>query len=196
MNRKSERKRKKGALWQRVLLALIAVVIGLAVYTLNARRLVGDMMPMPFGVGMSVVLSGSMEPTLSVNDLVIVKAQEDYAVGDVVVYRDSGGLLVIHRIIERSGETVIAQGDANNASDDPFEASQIKGKMVASVPGVGAAVQIIGSPAGVAAILLAAGALFVLSCRKEREADDAEMDEIRAEIARLKNEIIGEEKQE
>ena len=49
---------------------LISLVLGGTAYSWNARRLAGNAMPMPFGVGLSVVLSGSMEPTLSVNDLI------------------------------------------------------------------------------------------------------------------------------
>ena len=58
-----------------IILGLLAVVIGLNVFSLNATRLAGDAVPMPFGFGGSVVLSGSMEPALSVGDLLIVRAQ-------------------------------------------------------------------------------------------------------------------------
>ena len=59
-----------------LLLAVLAAVFGINVYALNAARLAGNQVPMPFGVGASVVLSGSMEPTLSVGDLLLLK-QED-----------------------------------------------------------------------------------------------------------------------
>ena len=55
------------------LLFIISLMIGLRMYYWNSSSLVGNSMPMPFGYGASVVLSGSMEPALSVNDVVIVK---------------------------------------------------------------------------------------------------------------------------
>ena len=54
-----------------VLLVTLAALVGINVYALNASRLAGNQVPMPFGVGASVVLSGSMEPELSVGDLLL-----------------------------------------------------------------------------------------------------------------------------
>ena len=100
-----------------VLLAFVAVVVGVNVYLWNARSLMGNTMPMPFGYGASVVLSGSMEPALSVGDLLIVREQAHYEAGDIVVYQ-SGSMPVVHRIVSISEEGVITRGDANNANDD------------------------------------------------------------------------------
>ena len=47
-----------------VILGILAVVLGVNVFYLNASRLAGNEVPMPFGYGASVVLSGSMEPVL------------------------------------------------------------------------------------------------------------------------------------
>ena len=55
-------------------------------------------MPMPFGFGISAVLSGSMEPEYSTDDLVIVRSTDVYQIGAVVVYQD-GSTLIMHRII-------------------------------------------------------------------------------------------------
>ena len=172
--------------WPRLLLlAVMALTIGLSAYRLNARHLTGNAMPMPFGYGISVVLSGSMEPTLYANDLVVIKACDDYAVGDVIVYQD-GSILVIHRIIDRTGDLVQTQGDANNAADEPIEMSAIKGKLIYSLKGIGGVVRVIAAPTGTVSILAAAVLLLLLANRRENEADQAELDAIRAEIEELK----------
>ena len=186
--RRMDAKRRLGRIWQRVLLIVIALIIGVSLYSANARKLVGDPMPMPLGVGMSVVLSGSMEPVLHVDDLVIIKEQDSYEVGDVVVYRD-GSSLTIHRIIDLDGDTVITQGDANNVHDEPFTADKIKGKMVKVIHGAGRFVDTVRSPVCIGIVLAAAIGLFALSCRKEKSADDAKLDAIREELARLKEEL-------
>lgn len=170
-----------------LLLAMISLLIGSRLYSWNARTLVGNAMPMPFGYGLSVVLSGSMEPTLSVNDLVIVHAQDTYETGDIVVYQ-SGSILVIHRIIALEDGTAITQGDANNAADHPIVLSDIKGKAVAQVPMVGAVGLFLKTPAGFLLVLLAAVALFEVPNWKERKKAADERERIKEEIKRLKGE--------
>jgi signal peptidase len=170
-----------------LLLAIAATVIGLNVYMLNATRLGGDPVPMPFGVGAAVVLSGSMEPELSVGDLILVTAQPDYAVGDVVVYLD-GRTAVVHRIIQMDGDTVITQGDANNVPDGEITREQIKGKMAMRLPLIGHAVNVIKTPIGTLVILALAIYLLERSFHQKKQSDQQKLDEIRAEIERLKQE--------
>lgn len=168
-------------------LSLVAAFLGCNIYLWNAQSLTGNAMPMPFGVGAALVLSGSMEPTLSVDDLIFVKAQDGYEVGDVVVFQ-SGGSLVVHRIMEINGDMVITQGDANNAPDEEMELSRIRGEVVGCVENAGGIVRLLKSP--IVSIGLVAGAVFLLerSYRKEKQQDDDEMDKIKAEIRKLKEE--------
>jgi signal peptidase len=170
-----------------LLLLMLAVLLGLKFYAWNASNLVGNRLPMPFGYGASVVLSGSMEPVLSVNDLVILKETQDVAFGDVVVY-ESGGDLIIHRVLVVDGDTITTKGDANNVADEPFDRSCIRGKMIAVFPVIGGLARILKTPAGTVTLLAAAVLLIELSYRREREEDDDEIEEIKAEIRRLKEE--------
>ena len=142
-------------------------------------------MPMPFGVGLSVVLSGSMEPTLSVNDLVVVREADSYEVGDVVVYQD-GSSLVVHRIISVNGDEIITQGDANNKADEPITASAVKGKMMLSIPFVGAILQFIKTKVGFILIIVATIALFEVPHLRERKKAADEQEKIKEEIRKLK----------
>lgn len=182
--KKYKSKNYGGIIWQRMLLVFIALALGLSVYSVNAR-IAGEQLPMPLGYGTVIVLSGSMEPALSVDDLVIVRKCEAYAVGDVVVYQSENSM-IIHRLIAIDGELAVTQGDANNTADTPFPMTAIKGKMVGKLSGVGRAVDMIGSPAGVTIALLAAAWLLALSYKKDRAASEAEMDELKEEIEKLK----------
>lgn len=168
-----------------VLLAVISLLIGLKLYNWNAETLVGNAMPMPFGYGVSVVLSGSMEPELSVNDLVLVKGQDSYEVGDIVVYQDSRSL-VIHRIVSIDGDEIITQGDANNAADPPIREEDIKGKETFHIPFLGAVVRILKSPVGFIIVLILAIVLIELPYYKERKKVIYEQEKIKEEIRRLK----------
>ena len=183
---KQQKKRfSKKTVFRYIVFSFIGIVLGLFVYTQNAKGLLKDKIPMPFGYGMSVVLSGSMESRLSVDDLVIIKATDNYKVNDIVLFQD-GNSLVIHRIIEIDGDTVTTKGDANNTADEPINKSQIKGVLVYDIAGLGAMVNILKQPVSVFIILAAAFLLTEFSYRKEKDTDTEELDEIKKMIEELK----------
>lgn len=183
---KHQKKRfSKKTVFRYIVFSFIGIVLGLFVYTQNAKGLLKDKIPMPFGYGMSVVLSGSMESRLSVDDLVIIKATDNYKVNDIVLFQD-GNNLVIHRIIEIDGDTVTTKGDANNVADKPINKSQIKGVLVYDIAGLGAVINILKQPVSVFIILAAAFLLTEFSYRKEKDTDTEELDEIKKMIEELK----------
>ena len=170
-----------------LLLILCGGILGVNVYLINANNLVGDQLPMPFGYGAAVVLSGSMEPTLSVDDLILVKEQESYSLGDVVVFQDVGSL-VVHRIAHMEDDTIITQGDANNVSDAPIPFSAVKGRVILSIPYAGIIVNFIKTPVGTLCIIAAAIALVEIPRRREKRKDDEERQKILEEIKKLREE--------
>ena len=67
--------------------------------------------------------SGSMEPNISVGDMILVERTDDYAEmkeGDILVYQH-GNVVMVHRLIERAeqngGYYFKTQGDANESAD-------------------------------------------------------------------------------
>ncbi len=181
------KKNKYSALIRRTALAILGILLGLNVYLANAHNLAGNKLPMPFGVGMAVVLSGSMEPTLSVNDVIIVRESASYNIDDIVVY-DSGRELIVHKIVQKNGDTLITKGDANNIPDEPIRAEAVKGKVVLSIPYAGTAVKALRSPVGMIVIILTAVLLTEGSFRRKKESDENQIEEIKEEIRRLKAE--------
>lgn len=168
-------------------LCVLAAVIGINVYTFNASRLVGNAFPMPLGFGLSVVLSGSMEPELSTGDLLLVVAREEYKPDEVVVFLD-GRSAVVHRIIAMDGDTVTTQGDANNQADEPISTELICGKVVLAIPLIGYLVSVIKTPLGTLLILALAVWLLNRSFRRDQKEKTEQLDMIRAEIEKLKAE--------
>lgn len=171
-----------------LILSILAVAVGVNVFALNASRLAGNAVPMPFGVGASVVLSGSMEPALSVGDLLIVRAQKSYETGDIVIYQ-SGSMPVVHRIVSISDEAVITRGDANNANDEAFPITAIRGEVIAVIPLVGYAVWVLKSPVAVVIMLAAAVLLVEWSFRTGRTEKEAEKEKLKEEIRALMKEL-------
>ena len=170
-----------------ILIILCGAVLGINVYLTNASRLMGDSLPMPFGYGAAVVLSGSMEPEMFKGDLIVVKGLETYREKDIVVYQSKSSL-VVHRIISIDGDAVITQGDANNTPDDPISLSAIKGKVLFRVPYVGSVVNLIKTPIGTIGIIAIAILLIEIPRKNEKKKDDEEKQKILEEIARLKKE--------
>ena len=166
-------------------LVLLAVLIGVSIYSINASMLGGNALPMPFGFGMTVVLSGSMEPELSVDDLLIVTPSDTYEVGDVVVYQTQR-TAVVHRIVAINGDKIITRGDANNTDDDPIEKENIKGKVIFAIPFIGLIVNLIKTPFGTILLLGAAIWLLEASFKKEKDKKAEELAAIRREIEELK----------
>ena len=166
-------------------LVLLAVLIGVSIYSINASMLGGNALPMPFGFGMTVVLSGSMEPELSVDDLLIVTPSDTYEVGDVVVYQTQR-TAVVHRIVAINGDKIITRGDANNTDDDPITKENIKGKVIFAIPFIGLIVNLIKTPFGTILLLGVAIWLLEASFKKEKDKKAEELAAIRREIEELK----------
>ena len=170
-----------------VLLVFLSLVIGFGAYSCNAKSIAGNSLPMPLGFGVATVMSGSMEPELSIDDVIIVKSCDEYKVDDIVVFQD-GRSLTVHKIIAMNGDTVLTKGTANNTPDSPIKVSDIKGKVIFDVPKLGVAVNIAKSPAVTLLIIGAALLLLLRSYRKEDEQTNEDVEKIKAEIERLKAE--------
>ena len=168
-----------------ILVFITALILGFSLYNFNAQKLLGNKLPMPFGYGVSVVLSGSMEPTLKIDELVIVKETKNIEVNDVIVFQD-GDSLVIHRVIEMKDDgLIVTKGDANNAADEPIDIKNVKGVMVAHIPFVGLIINFLKQPVVVIILLILVFLLTETSFRKEKSKDIDEIEAIKLEIEKL-----------
>ena len=90
------------------------------------------------GYGVYTVVTGSMDPTLKVKDMILSKKvdPESLNIGDIVVYNGTegsfSGKIVTHRIIKKekrdNGLYFITKGDANQIEDKEINSNQILGK--------------------------------------------------------------------
>lgn len=127
---------------------LIGLVVGLALLVAVT------LLPTVVGFYPMVVLSGSMEPTIHVGDIAVVKKQAPYGlqIGDVVTYSTAGGNIT-HRIVgldvTPQGPFFLMRGDANLTPDSrAIPAQAIVGKVVYRVPRLGFLVSFANSTAG------------------------------------------------
>jgi signal peptidase len=121
-----------------------------------------------------VVSSGSMEPVLKVNDVLIVRdggSFDSLKVGDIIVFNrpEGGDRVIVHRIIEilqgNDGDRVIrTKGDANPSSipgtDFPITRDDYIGSVISVIPGVGLITKIISPPVNYIIIAIILAILF------------------------------------
>ncbi len=120
-------------------------------------------MPRVFGFASAVVISPSMEPEISVNDVVIVHTREEYHVKDVIMYLDTYGDYTTHRIIAETENGFILQGDNNDSPDSaPVTKDKIVGAVIIAIPHAGAVSEFVSSPVGALTIAAVGMAIIFL----------------------------------
>ena len=80
-----------------------------------------------FGFRVYRVISGSMQPTLQIGDIIIIRKEKEYHINDIITY-DTGLTTVTHRIKSIDNNGVVTKGDANDVNDDVFNVDKIVGK--------------------------------------------------------------------
>ena len=152
--------KKAKKIWDTATTVLVVLVVIFAIFLMGSRL-----------VGLQVfnVISGSMEPTYSVGDLLYVKAvdPDSVKVGDPITFVLNEDLVVAtHRVVEIDSENrrFTTKGDANASEDaSPVHFNNLIGVPVFSIPLLGYVSAYIQSPPGMyVAIALGAGLLAVV----------------------------------
>ncbi len=120
--------------------------------------------PLQFGgqAAYVIVNGNSMEPLYHRGDLVIIRSQPDYQIGDIVTYRHPQIGPVIHRIIGRKAERFVFKGDHNNFID-PYRPlrSELIGKSWIYLPKVGTVLSQLRTPLNMAILVAVAGGIIM-----------------------------------
>lgn len=131
-----------------ILVLLLLVGAFLVYYFVTSRIALKDPSKKP-DINIFTIVSGSMEPTIKVYDVVIdksVKNPEDIKVGDVITFIStssiSEGLLVTHRVqdikIVDGKYEFVTKGDFNGTADsDTAKFSNLVGKVIFKIPQLG-----------------------------------------------------------
>ncbi|SEF12615.1 signal peptidase I [Arthrobacter alpinus] len=109
--------------------------------------------PRMLGGDSLTVLSGSMEPTFSPGDIVVVKGLDeagvcaDVSVGSIVTFfpKPNEPTLITHRVVGKTIGTfddgthcrLVTQGDSNSSVDAPVSPAQVRGQFMFGVPQLG-----------------------------------------------------------
>lgn len=128
---------------------LIFIIFVVACYVIGIQRNLkkGNYEPPLYGA--YIIISPSMEPTIKVNDAVIVKKRDASKIkkGDVITFISSDsrtkGITITHRVIEvlkdSEGKNLFrTKGDNNNVADPSLvKPEDLTGKVIMKIPKIG-----------------------------------------------------------
>ena len=168
--------------WNTVSTVLVVIIVALAVFLMGSRLL---------GYRVFNVVSGSMEPTYSVGDLIYVKEVDTskIEIGDAITFVLNDDLVVAtHRVVAIDAEQqhFYTKGDANaDADKNPVHFKNVVGVPQFSIPLLGYVSDFIQNPpgmyitVGVGILLIVAVFLpdaFVKDKKKEKDDENKESD--------------------
>ena len=134
---------------------IIIVLAALALYLIVPRVL---------GMKTFAVLSGSMEPEISVGSVVVTKdiEPEKITAGQIITYSLDGDTMVTHRVVknDKIKKQLTMKGDANMVEDaNPVSYDRVVGHAISKLPYAGYVVIYLKTPIGIACVC---GLLFIL----------------------------------
>lgn len=200
MNQENKRKLSASGIVGVVLCAVFIPIILINIILIAGSYINPGELPGVLGIKPAVVLSGSMEPTIQVGDLIFIRSADPAALqeGDVICYLSSGKAIT-HRIVgvaqgEDGRPRYVTQGDANNAADRlAVSTDQVQGVWKgARVPGLGSAILFMQTTTGMILFIICPLLLFFIwDIWRRRRLDKAEADRtarLEAELAALREE--------
>ncbi len=162
-----------------ILIGILTLAILSNSYVMIMRKVRPGSQPAIFGYSVALVVSGSMEPAVCVDDIIIIKNQKSYKKNDIISF-SNGKSLYTHRIVEITTEGFVTKGDANNAADDVLvKEAEVSGKVIYVIPRIGSIVYFLRSPLGIMLIILFIfGTLLMPDKINKKENDDETTAEI------------------
>ena len=82
-----------------------------------------------FGYCFFIVKSGSMEPEILKDELIVTKEMDTYNKNEIITFFYDE-IVITHRIIEKNNNEFITKGDFNNEIDFPITSQNILGKVL------------------------------------------------------------------
>lgn len=130
---KKESKIKKYASYILSIICLVlCIIITVEVISANTQ----GRPPRVFGVSVSYVPTESMEPKIKAGEYVMyTKASfDDVNEDDIIIYKNSNDMFIIHRVIEKNSNFLIAKGDNNPVEDtENVTPDMVYGKYVMTI---------------------------------------------------------------
>ena len=145
------------------------------------------------GIYMFNIVSESMEPTLKINDVVVVKKCEATQLqkGDIITFQQDGRT-ISHRILDITKDKNIikfrTKGDNNEIPDsDLVPESQVYGKVVFSIKKIGNIISYIQNIRGLINIVFFVIIVYILVSLRDKQKNTRKMKRKKYEIKKIRD---------
>ena len=121
-----------------ILIVFVLMLLILVIYSIIQINVFNKSYVNLFGYTALQVKTGSMEDTIHVNDIVVVKIlknKNEIKSNDIISYKEED-YIITHRVIEVTEDKIITKGDANNTEDNPITKDAVIGKVTKIVPNI------------------------------------------------------------
>ena len=135
------------------LTAILLIILIVLLYFFAELKIFGKKYINCFGYTIFQVITGSMEDTIKINDIVIVKIGSDFNENDIITFKSDENFIT-HRVIKYSEDEIITKGDNNNAEDSPIKKEDVVGKVVYIISNVNVWMNVLKTPEVIIAIVV------------------------------------------
>ena len=136
-----------------ILIFIITLLVFLSLYNMISIKVLHKNQNNIFGITIFKIISGSMEPTINVNDLIVVSQTDQIKENDIVTYRENDDFIT-HRVIKIEGDILTTKGDSNNSTDTKINKSRIVGKVILVIPKGGIIREILVKPQVIISVVI------------------------------------------
>ena len=154
-------------------LGMLLIINLIMLYQTNVKK---EEIPRIGNISVFNIVSESMEKTINVNDLIVIKKckQEELQKGDIITYKKKDGSIVTHRIIKINKEAgqnlYTTKGDNNEIEDEEkIKHEQIFGKYLIRIKGVGKIAQRLQKSNGLISVALIIIIFVILKNGKDKK---------------------------
>lgn len=165
-----------------VLTGIVLMAILVLLYGKIEMQISGKNYSNYFGYTLFKVTTGSMGNAIKIDDVIIVKIGDTYNVNDIITYYEDKSFIT-HRVVKIDNNFLTTKGDANNSDDTPIVKTQVIGKVVHIISGLGIWQKVFSTPQIIISILVTLLLFdFSFSLKNKRELEKTkklELDKIK-----------------
>ena len=154
-----------------ILTGVVLLAILVLLYGKIEMQISGNNYSNYFGYTLFKVTTGSMGNAVKIDDVIIVKIGDTYKVNDIITYYEDKSFIT-HRVVKIDNNFLTTKGDANNSEDTPIAKTQVVGRVIHKISGLGIWQKVFSTPQILISIfvtLLLFDFAFSLKNKKELE---------------------------
>lgn len=151
-----------------LLIVILLFVAAIVIYSFVQIDIQGKEYCNIFGYSIFQIETGSMSPTIEIEDIIIVKLGNDNLTQEDIVTFKQDGNLVTHRIIKIEDNLITTKGDGNNSEDEPITKEDVVGKTIKIFNEVAIWKKVFAEPRVLISIIITVILLVLLVSYKEK----------------------------